>query len=105
MTATEMPDTTRPPLSTRKTALALAGVLAGVLSIFGVLLWMLPDSGRPVTLPESEGAVDRRATREALDDAARVKLSTYGWVDKEQGVVRLPVDRAAALFIEARRTK
>lgn len=105
MTMDEMPDAARPPLSTKKTALALAGVLLGVLCIFGVLLWILPDSGRPVTLPESQDAASRRATREALDDAARTKLSTYGWVDKEKGVVRLPVERAAELVIEERRTR
>jgi hypothetical protein len=28
------------------------------------------------------------------------ELSTYGWVDEEQGVVRIPIDRAMDLLVK-----
>ncbi len=28
------------------------------------------------------------------------KLTTYGWVDREKGIVRIPIDRAKALLLE-----
>ena len=37
--------------------------------------------------------------RDLLEDQER-KLATYGWVDKDQGMVRIPIDRAMELIVE-----
>jgi len=34
-----------------------------------------------------------------MDAAQNALLDSYGWIDKEQGVVRIPVDRAAELIL------
>lgn len=36
----------------------------------------------------------------ALRDEQREILSTYGWIDQEAGVVRIPIDRAIDLSLE-----
>jgi hypothetical protein len=42
-----------------------------------------------------------KSRRGALDRAARQeRLRTYGWVDRRQGVVHLPIDRAMELVVE-----
>ena len=33
-------------------------------------------------------------------DSQREQLETYGWVDKEGGVVRIPIERAMDLVLE-----
>lgn len=48
--------------------------------------WRFSDAGRAEKL---------RALREAERQAA----STYGWVDKDKGLVRLPVDQAMELTL------
>jgi hypothetical protein len=39
--------------------------------------------------------LDLRAFREQEDEV----LGTYGWVDKERGVVRIPIDEAMRLLV------
>jgi hypothetical protein len=46
-----------------------------------------PNLGEPSTLSEF------RATEDAT-------LATYGWIDRNEGTVRIPIDRAKALLIE-----
>ncbi len=36
----------------------------------------------------------------AMDAAQNAVLDSYGWIDEEHGVVRIPVDKAAALILE-----
>ncbi len=54
--------------------------------------------------PEPRLEIDPRANlarQRAEEDAV---LTTYGWVDKPAGVVRIPIERAMALMVE-RETK
>jgi hypothetical protein len=45
-----------------------------------------------------------KSRRGALDRAARQeRLRSYGWVDRRQGVVHLPIDRAMELVVEGAR--
>jgi hypothetical protein len=62
-----------------------------------------PDFGRPeVGLVDQEPfSMDRRA-RERRERQQRV-LSTYGWVDREAGVIHVPVDRAVELLLQQQR--
>lgn len=44
--------------------------------------------------------IDPRADLEHMRAGERETLTTYGWVDKNAGIVRLPIDRAMALLVE-----
>jgi len=71
---------------------ALAALAFGTFSYFG--------NNQAVTqLPglEDNTSPEDVATRRAQAEA---RLNSYGWVDKEAGVVRIPLDRAMALVIE-----
>ncbi len=48
--------------------------------------WKLSHEGRKTKLAELRGAADSQAT-------------SYGWINKDNGVVRLPVDRAIELTL------
>jgi hypothetical protein len=42
---------------------------------------------------------ERMQLREIIEDEDR-KLATYNWVDKDKGVVQIPIDRAMDLIVE-----
>lgn len=75
------------------------GVLAGVLCVLGLiaglLLWATPTR-QPLELP----------TRAELQAADQAKLASYGWIEKpaagQPGVVHIPVERAAELWLKER---
>ena len=43
---------------------------------------------------------ERDARLKALRDAERPATTTYAWIDKEAGVVRLPIERAMELTVQ-----
>jgi len=42
---------------------------------------------------------ERTELRSFIEDQDR-KLATYGWVDKDRGIVRIPIDRAMELIVQ-----
>ena len=80
----------------------------GVFAVFLVLLQIARSPGTPVAnaanVPAEEQwkfSLDGRKAR--LNDvrtAAQATASGYGWVDKEAGIVLLPVERAMQLTID-----
>ena len=48
-----------------------------------------------------EQADQRKAYREALDAEQATLATTYGWVDKDTGVVRLPIEHAKKLMVQS----
>jgi len=60
----------------------------------------LAQVGRPVLPPEPRLQVQPREDLKALRRQEDAILSSYGWVDRNAGVVRIPVDRAMQLTIE-----
>jgi hypothetical protein len=54
---------------------------------------------RPIPLEHSEIAHAERGL--ALKSQQRKMLSRYGWVDRDAGVVRIPIERAMDLRAEA----
>lgn len=50
--------------------------------------------------PEPRLEIDPRASLARLRAAEDERLTSYGWVDKPAGVVRIPVERAMELMVE-----
>ncbi|HET6423407.1 MAG TPA: hypothetical protein VFG20_06970 [Planctomycetaceae bacterium] len=96
--------------------LALAGaVLASVLIVVAGLWWMWTrfemQAARSETKPTFTRDEQPRTTSPHLQETPvrdyvlyraeqDAAASTYGWVDRNNGVVRLPVDRAMELYLE-----
>lgn len=96
-------------------AVATLIVLAGAAS-WGA--WMLydqvgsldqPVGSAPSRIGQPEvGIVDQRMfaqerRAQELRRAQKERLSSYGWVDRERGVIHLPIERAMELLLEEER--
>lgn len=81
------------------TATLLAVV--GGFSIFLVILLVayLPNKAAPAGDGVKTPA-ERKAALAELRGKEQTTASTYGWVDKDKGVVRLPIERAVELTIQ-----
>lgn len=53
---------------------------------------------RPAAPPEPRLQVDPRRDLAALHEEERQALAGYGWVDREAGIARIPIERAMELL-------
>jgi hypothetical protein len=91
--------------------------LAGLFAALGlslVFLWLLYGffaSGRPVTEPIPKAKLTQAPPEPRIQSKPQVEiwqlraredavLKTYGWVDKQAGTVRIPIDRAIDLLAQ-----
>jgi hypothetical protein len=67
-------------------------------ALVGMLFWFtaLNRSELP-----AEGKTPEQILQE-LQAQDRMTLSNYGWIDRTKGIVRIPIDRAMTLLVEAR---
>jgi hypothetical protein len=81
------------------TATLLAAV--GGFSIFLIILVVayLPNKAAPAGDGVKTPA-ERKAALAELRGKEQTAATTYGWVDKDKGVVRLPLERAVELIIQ-----
>ena len=72
---------------------------AGTIVVFAVivLLGSLIGGGDKTIVVEPD---DSKPTAAVLREQEAETLTTYGWVDQEKGTVRIPVERAEALYLE-----
>ncbi len=84
---------TRKKMSGAVMLMATALVVFVALSVFIVVMGKLPT--RPVLTPVGS-AQEWRTLRAEQQEV----LSSYGWIDEENGVVRIPVERAMSLLVE-----
>lgn len=94
----------------------LAVSIAACAAIVQVALWFYLHALNHQEL-RAEGLVSPRANQRQLPPAPRLQeaplndyqqlreaeekaLTTYGWIDRNQGVVRVPIERAIELLIE-----
>jgi hypothetical protein len=54
----------------------------------------------PPLPPAPRLQVKPRADLAALRDAETRQLNSYGWIDRSQGIVHIPVDRAMELLVQ-----
>jgi hypothetical protein len=90
----------------------LAGLAVSLILVSGVVAWLFfvferrADELDPKPLPLAEQApptpgpllqISPRQDVELLREREQQALSGVGWIDRERGVVRIPIDRAVAL--------
>lgn len=67
----------------------------------GIDEWLVAPNPSPLErFPPPHLQVSQRDNLAALRAREEIELSTYGWVDRTAGVVRIPIDRAMALVLE-----
>ncbi len=90
-------------------------LLVAMIVLSGILWWLLgrwvnqplslsmqlaPAQVTPVPAPGPGVDAAAIADRPARIAPALEKLSTYGWVDRQKGIVRIPIERAMALLVQ-----
>jgi hypothetical protein len=98
------------PVETQDLTIGLAAKLAGgafamMAACALLIVWIAPESLHPrrLSLPAVAAPVLQTSPR---TDMARFKaeeageMTSYGWVDRDRGVVRLPIDRAMAKVVQ-----
>jgi len=88
------------PFDGRKVAWGVIGTLAGVLLIFVAVFYLLFADPQP---PAEPARPDYAQIRGEMGVRTDHELATYGWVDREAGIVRIPVATAAREWLEQRR--
>ncbi|HNQ89531.1 MAG TPA: hypothetical protein PKM73_13015 [Verrucomicrobiota bacterium] len=81
-----------------RSALAI-GAAVGVLLIPGGLAWQVAKRTRAPAIDQARAEL-RQANWVALCAENRQALTTYGWIDRSRGILRLPVDRAIELSLD-----
>lgn len=83
----------------------LLAVIGGF-AIFAIILVVayLPNKAAPAGDGVKTPA-ERKAALAELRGKEQTAATTYGWVDKDKGVVRLPIDRAVELVIQEHAAK
>jgi hypothetical protein len=73
--------------------------VVGLFFLFGVIVLALVGPAPRSDTYEQERAKKRIDNLKAARDADAKELGSYGWIDKNKGVVRVPIDRAMELTV------
>ena len=68
--------------------------------MFGLIVLAVIGPSSRGTDYEQKRAAERMTKLKTLREQDAAALTTYGWVDKKAGVVRIPIDRAMELQLE-----
>ena len=93
---------------------AIVSVVAGVLlacaitmAMTGLFLEMIGRDHREASPPAApSGFLPPRLQSDPAIDLAKLRtasmreLTTYGWIDRERGIVRIPIERAMTMLLE-----
>jgi hypothetical protein len=106
------------PPEVKPKSVSWVSVLAvfGCLALFLVIIWIayLPQREKTDEADLSQVSPDDRwqyspdGRADKLKDLRaheQTELTTYGWIDQKAGVVRLPIDRAMELTVQALQAK
>ncbi len=86
-------------------ALKLAGGAAAMIAACALLIvWLAPDSLHPrrLALPAVAAPVlqiSPRADMARFRAEEQAEMTSYGWVDRERGVVRIPIEQAMSKVV------
>jgi hypothetical protein len=72
--------------------------IAGVMLIMAGLIWIMYHFTQPGPVDQSRW-VERKRNLSEITAQTRDQLENYAWMDRDRGVVRLPIARAVDLTI------
>lgn len=72
-----------------------------LIGVFALVVFVIYGSRNydAAVIPSTTGG-DSLPTAAMVEEQDAEVLGSYGWVDQEKGVVRIPVDRAQELFLQ-----
>jgi hypothetical protein len=87
--------------SPRASFIIVGSTMVGILILVATLVWLRSwfFTGRNEAVYKLVLSVENPKLLE-LNEFEDIQLTTYGWVDREKGVVRIPIDRAMTLLVE-----
>ena len=79
----------------------LAIVIATVFGLFGFYRAGAPSASfvPPRNFPAPQLQTQNDGVRETTIAQQQARLKTYAWIDRDRGVVQIPIDRAMALIV------
>ena len=98
------PESLRQAVQSRAPLSTWLGVVL-LLVLFGVIVLAVIGPAPRGDDYEQKRAKDRAEKLKTLREADAKELTTYGWIDKNKGVVRLPIERAMELTVAELRAK
>ncbi len=93
------------PLNRTRLIVTVIGALLGVASIVAILLVMLYVGAGPAPTTGLKTDAERQEILEKRQAEDAHALATAGWVDKNKGVARIPIDLAMRKVIEEAATR
>ena len=77
-------------------------IVVAIVGLAALVFGLVNFLGNTQSVTQLSGIDDDTSPEEvaARREAAEARLNSYGWVDRETGVVRIPLDRAMALIAE-----
>jgi len=70
-----------------------------------VIINNIADLQRSESTVDSAIASERKQLLEQVDGKQAYMADTYGWVDKEKGIVRIPISRAMSITVKSLQEK
>jgi hypothetical protein len=99
--ATTMKNTIAPNLAMPVANLAMPVALLALLVLFALLLCLMHQPNPlPIASTSQTTAEERAATLSELRAKENAAATTYAWIDRQNGTVRLPLPRAIELTIQ-----
>lgn len=100
-----------PGVNVRLLLLTTLGLVGLTLGALGIVSLLFSTEGSPPASESSQRAaqsaavsapldVNQRSHRVNYEAGQRRLLENYGWVDRQSGVARIPIDRAMRLIVE-----
>jgi hypothetical protein len=89
-------------------AILVATIVAAAFAALGAIAFFRHQVGRPLAPVDAPPAaiasptLQREPSRDlaALRIEKRAMLGEYAWIDRDKGIVRIPIDRAMSVLIE-----
>jgi hypothetical protein len=83
-----------------QTSLLTLVTVAIMLAVFAGLVWFVVEQQRAIPTRDDQQREDRLKNLAALNADNQKILTAYRWVDKEKGIVGIPIDRAMDLVVK-----
>jgi hypothetical protein len=94
-----MSDSTHTPTKSGSWVTIAAAV--GGFAIFAIIVFIAYLPKKPAPLPDGARTPEqRKAALSELRAKEKAAVSTYGWVDQNAGIVRIPVEEAVKITIK-----
>ncbi len=79
-----------------------AVVIAAIFALFATIIYLVARMTQPLPIASTSAttAAERAATLADLRAKENAAATSYGWIDEQKGIVRLPIDRAVELTIQ-----